>query len=179
MSTALAKQVPLRGQVPQSGGLVDQSPVSSDSSQNEKSDSPIDAKTIIHTHRLTELSGELGAPADEKRFWWQRGKNFGTCTGFIAKTFPRRGTPYPEIMVILQHVDYEQSRMPSLLSLLSLTTRIRRSNISLLLTGRMSIASILLRDGRGERSTRSFARSTYVSWYVPFLVSHHHIYLIY
>ena len=90
MSTALAKQVPLRGQVPQSGGLVDQSPVSSDSSQNEKSDSPIDAKTIIHTHRLTELSGELGAPADEKRFWWQRGKNFGTCTGFIAKNFLRR-----------------------------------------------------------------------------------------
>lgn len=77
MSTALAKQVPLRGQAPLSGGVVDQSPVSSDSSQNEKSDLGKGADTTIHTHRLTDLSCELGAPADEKRFWWQRVKTFG------------------------------------------------------------------------------------------------------
>lgn len=77
MSTALAKQIPLRAPKPV-GGVIDHSPVSSGSSQDEKNDaSSKEAHHTIHTHRLTDLNGELGAPADEKRFWWQRGKTFG------------------------------------------------------------------------------------------------------
>jgi hypothetical protein len=69
MSTALAKDIDLR----HPGGGVIETPTSP--SSNGSSDDVADDKkaTRVQTNQIYEVALPLGAPAEEKRFWFQRG----------------------------------------------------------------------------------------------------------
>jgi hypothetical protein len=68
MSTALAKEIDLRGRT--TGILVESSGESAEDLQTEETKLEYDVKTTS----VDELVAPLGELADEKRFWFQRGK---------------------------------------------------------------------------------------------------------
>lgn len=76
MATALAKEVNLRARP---GGVVESS-TSGGNSSNESSDDLGDDKgekaTRVKTNEVYEDVLPLGVPAEEKRFWFQRGKSY-------------------------------------------------------------------------------------------------------
>lgn len=70
MSTALAKDIDLRAPA---GGVISRGPPSS-SSSDDLSDDKKSPK--VHTTAAHDTAAPLGAPSAEKRFWWQRNKNY-------------------------------------------------------------------------------------------------------
>lgn len=75
MSTALAKEIDLRGRI---RGVVQPSTTSGDSSSHGSSDDLGDEKKVARARTTTvyEIAAPLGVPAAEKRFWWQRNKTY-------------------------------------------------------------------------------------------------------
>lgn len=80
MSTALAKSLNthLLGRPANTGDGILATPNSSDSSTKSTSEKIVDEKnaSAIKTTQVYDNTSSLGAPATEKRFWWQRGKSY-------------------------------------------------------------------------------------------------------
>jgi hypothetical protein len=76
MATALAKEVDLRGR---ERGVVVSSTAggnSSNGSSDDLGDDNGEKNTRVKTDEVYEVALPLGAPAEEKRFWFQRGKHY-------------------------------------------------------------------------------------------------------
>lgn len=74
MATALAKEIDLRSRT---GGVVE-TLTSGANSSNGSSDNLGDDKGTarVTTNQIYEVATPLGVPAEEKRFWFQRGKTY-------------------------------------------------------------------------------------------------------
>jgi hypothetical protein len=77
MATALAKEIVLQGRT---GGVLERSTSrgsTSNSSSNDLPDDKGEKNTRVKTNEFAyEVAASLGAPAEEKRFWFQRGKTY-------------------------------------------------------------------------------------------------------
>ena len=74
MSTALAKNVDHRSQNTQAGGVLPSS--GNVSSQGSAEDLGEKKPAVVTTIPVYDTSSALGAPITEKRFWWQRNKDY-------------------------------------------------------------------------------------------------------